>query len=67
MNNNEKNDRMVSTLNVVADMVGTRQNVNGYEIGLGMTVQHDHCMEEAETVRDGLFRVVVNGKGEVVR
>lgn len=61
MNNNEKNNRMVSALNVVADMVGTRQNVNGREIGLGMTVQRDRCMEEAKTVRDGLFRVVVMG------
>lgn len=61
MNNNEKNNRMVSALNVVADMVGTRQNVNGREIGLGMTMQHDRCMEEAKTVRDGLFRVVVMG------
>lgn len=61
MNNNEKNNRMVSALNTVADMVGTRQNVNGREIGLGMTMQHDRCMEEAKTVRDGLFRVVVMG------
>lgn len=61
MNNNEKNSRMVSAINVVADMVGTRQNVNGREIGLGMTMQHDRCMEEAKAVRDGLFRVVVMG------
>lgn len=61
MNNNEKNNRMVSALNVVADMVGTRQNLNGREIGLGMTLQHDRCMEEAKAVRDGLFRVVVMG------
>ena len=38
MNNNEKNNRMVSALNTVAAMVGTRHNVNGREIGLGMTM-----------------------------
>ena len=61
MNNNEKNNRMVSALNTVADMVGTRQNVNGREIGLGMTLQQNRCKEEAKAVTDGLFRVVVMG------
>lgn len=61
MNNNEKNNRMVSALNIVADMVGTRQNLNGREIGLGMTLRHDRCKVEAKAVRDGLFRVVVMG------
>jgi len=61
MNNNEKNIRMVSALNTVADMVGTHQIVNGHNIGLGMTLQQNRCMEEAKVVTDGLFRVVVMG------
>ena len=61
MNNNEKNIRMVSALNTVADMVGTQQLVNGHKIGLGMTLQQNRCKEEAKAVTDGLFRVVVMG------
>ena len=61
MNNNEKNIRMVSALNSVADMVGTHQLVNGHKIGLGMTLQQNRCKEEAKAVTDGLFRVVVMG------
>lgn len=61
MNNKERNSRMVSTLNMVANLVGNRQHVNNHEIGLNMTVQHDRCVEEAKNVKDGLFRVVVMG------
>lgn len=61
MNNNEKNIRMVSALNGVADMVGTYQLVSGHKIGLGMTLQQNRCKEEAKAVTDGLFRVVVMG------
>lgn len=61
MNNNEKNNRMVSALNVAADMVGTRQMINGHDVGLGMTMQKNRCLEEAQAVTDGLFRVVIMG------
>ena len=61
MNNNEKNNRMVSALNVAADMVGIRQTINGHEVGLGMTTQKNRCLEEAQAVTDGLFRVVIMG------
>ena len=42
-------------------MVGTRKEVNGNDIGLGMQLQYNRCMEEARIVTDGLFRVVVMG------
>lgn len=61
MNNNEKNNRMISALNVMADMVGTRQSINGRDVGLGMTMQQTRCKDEAKAVRDGLFRVVIMG------
>lgn len=57
----EKNTRLVSALNNVAEMVGTRKEANGNVIGLGMTLQHNRCIEEARLVTDGLFRVVVMG------
>ena len=42
-------------------MVGARKEVNGNNIGLGMQLQYNRCMEEARMVTDGLFRVVVMG------
>jgi len=57
----EKNTRLVSALNNVAELVGTKKVVNGNDIGLGMQLQHNRCMEEVRMVTDGLFRVVVMG------
>ena len=57
----DKNIRLVSALHCVADMVGARKVVNGNDIGLGMQLQYNRCMEEARLVTDGLFRVVVMG------
>lgn len=57
----DKNIRLVSALHGVADMVGARKMVNGNDIGLGMQLQYNRCMEEARMVTDGLFRVVVMG------
>lgn len=57
----DKNIRLVSALNNVAEMVGRRKEVNGNVMGLGMTLQHNRCIEEACLVTDGLFRVVVMG------
>ena len=57
----EKNERMVSALNLTAALVGERQSINGMETGLGLTLQRDRCLEEVRTINDGLFRVVVMG------
>lgn len=57
----DKNIRLFSALHSVADMVGARKELNGNDIGLGMQLQHNRCMEEARMVTDGLFRVVVMG------
>lgn len=57
----DKNTRLISALHKVAEMVGTRKEVNGNNIGLGMQLQYNRCMEEARIVTDGLFRVVVMG------
>ena len=57
----DKNTRLISALHKVVEMVGTRKEVNGNDIGLGMQLQYNRCMEEARIVTDGLFRVVVMG------
>lgn len=57
----DKNTRLISALHKVAEMVGTRKEVNGNDIGLGMQLQYNRCMEEARIVTDGLFRVFVMG------
>ena len=57
----DKNTRLISALHKVAEMVGTRKEVNGNDIGLGMQLQYNRCMEEARIVTDGLFRVAVIG------
>lgn len=57
----DKNTRLISALHKVAEMVGTRKEVNGNDVGLGMQLQYNRCMEEARIVTDGLFRVVVMG------
>lgn len=57
----DKNTRLISALHKVAEMFGTRKEVNGNDIGLGMQLQYNRCMEEVRIVTDGLFRVVVMG------
>lgn len=57
----DKNTRLISALHKVAEMVGARKEVNGNNIGLGMQLQYNRCMEETRMVTDGLFRVVVMG------
>lgn len=57
----DKNTRLISALHKVAEMVGARKEVNGNNIGLGMQLQYNRCMEEARIVTDGLFRVAVMG------
>lgn len=61
MSNKEKNIKMVAALNNVAQLVGEQKVDNGHEVGLGMSVQRDRCLNEAQTVTDGLFRIVVMG------
>ena len=57
----DKNERLVSALSTMADCVGSRQVIGNNEIGLGMLLQSNRCREEAQLVKDGLFRVVVMG------
>lgn len=57
----DKNERLVSALSTMADCVGSRQIIGNNEIGLGMLLQSNRCREEAQLVKDGLFRVVVMG------
>ena len=56
-----KNLRTVSALNYVADMVGEKQVVNGNVVGLGLTSQREHCLDEVQTITNGIFRVHVMG------
>lgn len=61
MTSMNKNTRLVSALNHAAALVGERQNLNGMETWLGLTLQCDRCLEEVRTITDGLFRVVIMG------
>lgn len=56
-----KNLRTVSTLNYVADMVGEKQVLNGNVVGLGLTSERDRCLDEVQTITNGIFRVHVMG------
>ena len=57
----DKNTRLVSALNTMAELTGQRQVIGNNEVGLGMMLQSNQCREEAQMVTDGLFRVVVMG------
>ena len=57
----DKNTRLVTALNTMADLAGQRQVIGNNEIGLGMILQSYRCREEAQMVTDGLFRIVVMG------
>ena len=57
----DKNTRLVTALNTMAELVGQRQVIGNNEIGLGMILQSYRCREEAQMVTDGLFRIVVMG------
>lgn len=59
--NSYKNECLISTLQRVATLVGEKQSIYGQEVGLGMTLQHDLLMQQAQDIHDGIFRVVVMG------
>lgn len=59
--NSYKNECLISTLQQVATLVGEKKTVDGQEIGLGLTLQHDLLMKQAQDIHDGIFRVVVMG------
>lgn len=56
-----KNLRTVSALNYAADMVGEKQVLNGNVVGLGLTSQRDRCLDDVQTITNGIFRVHVMG------
>lgn len=59
--NSYKNECLVNTLQQVATLVGEKKTVDGQEIGLGLSLQHDLLMKQAQDIHDGIFRVVVMG------
>ncbi len=59
--NSYKNECLIGTLQKVATLVGEKKTVDGYDVGLGMTLQHDQLIRQAQDIRDGIFRVVVMG------
>ena len=59
--NSYKNECLIETLQQVATLVGKKQSVYGQEVGLGMTLQHDLLIQQAQDIHDGIFRVVVMG------
>ena len=43
----DKNTRLVSALNTMAELTGQRQVIGNNEVGLGMMLQSNQCREEA--------------------
>lgn len=58
----EKQEKLVASLTRIGGLVGekTKDEV-GKNIGLGMSLEQTKCQETAQTVRDGLFKVVIMG------
>lgn len=59
--NSYKNECLIDTLQQVATLVGEKKTVNGHEVGLGLSLQHDFLTQQAQDIHDGIFRVVVMG------
>jgi len=59
--NSYKNECLMGTLQQVATLVGEKKTVNGHEVGLGLSLQHDLLTQQAQDIHDGIFRVVVMG------
>jgi GTPase SAR1 family protein len=59
--NSYKNECLISALQRVAIFVGEKKSVDGQEIGLGLSLQHDYLMKQVQDIHDGIFRVVVMG------
>lgn len=59
--NSENLQTLTQTLDSVGELVGSRKVVNGMEMGLDMELQRENCLDMAQTVRSGLFKVVIMG------
>ena len=59
--NSYKNECLISTLKQVATLVGEKKTEDEHEVGLGLSLQHDLLMRQAQDIHDGIFRVVVMG------
>ena len=59
--NSYKNECLINALQQVATLVGNKKIVDEHEVGLGLTLQHDLLMRQAQDIHDGIFRVVVMG------
>ena len=59
--NSYKNECLINTLQQVAILVGEKKTVDEHEVGLGLSLQHDLLMRQAQDIHDGIFRVVVMG------
>ena len=59
--NSYKNECLINTLQQVAILVGEKKTVDEHEVGLGLSLQHDLLMRQAQDIHDGIFRVVIMG------
>lgn len=59
--NSNKNECLINTLLQVATLVGEKIVVDGHEVGLGLSFQHDLLLRQAQDIHDGIFRVLVMG------
>lgn len=59
--NSYKNECLINALQQVAKLVGDKKAVGEHKVGLGLSLQNDLLMRQAQDIRDGIFRVVVMG------
>lgn len=59
--NSENLQKLTQTLDRVGELVGNHKMVDGMEVGLDMELQRENCLDMAQTVRSGLFKVVIMG------
>ena len=59
--NSYKNECLINALQKVATLVGEKKTVDEHEVGLGLSLQYDLLMRQAQDIHDGIFRVVVMG------
>lgn len=58
----EKQEKLVASLTRIGSLVGEKtKDEAGKNIGLGMSLEQTKCLETAQTVREGLFKVVIMG------
>lgn len=59
--NSYKNECLINVLQQVAILVGDKKTIDEHEVGLGLILQRDLLMRQAQDIHDGIFRVVVMG------